>query len=67
MPILDAPATFAADFFSKRPKPPPAAPTGKPKTKKPRAGRKPVGELPPAVVERFRIVDGGKDDGDNDN
>jgi hypothetical protein len=65
MPILDAPATFAADFFTKGAKPLPDPPKPKPKVKKPRAGRKPSGDLPPAVAERFRIVDGGKhDDGD---
>ena len=64
LPIVDAPETFAADFWHKRAKPlgdPPPPP--KRKSTKPR-GRKPAGDLP-AGASRFRIIDGDRD-GDGD-
>lgn len=60
MPVLDAPESFAKDFWNKRRPPGPDDEPPKPKPKKPR-GRKPVGDLPPGA-DRFRVIDG--DDGD---
>lgn len=60
MPVLDAPESFATDFWSKRKVPGVDDEPPKRKPKKPR-GRKPVGDLP-ARANRFRIIDG---DGDN--
>ena len=63
MPIVDAPDTFAREFWKGRKLPSADDELPKPKPRKPR-GRKPVGDLPPEA-DRFRIFD-GRNDGDGD-
>ena len=56
LPIVDVPADFAADYWSRRAAPPPDTP--KPKR---RPGRKPA--RPPKGEPDLRIIDGGKVEG----
>jgi hypothetical protein len=57
LPIVDSPHEFAAQFFQHRAATLTDPPKSKSKTKKPRPGRKPVGELPPGA-DRFTVIDG---------
>jgi hypothetical protein len=61
MPVVDAPDSFAADFWRGRKVPGPGdePPKPKPRPKKPR-GRRPVGDLRPEH-DKFRVVDGDKE------
>jgi len=64
MPLITNPEQFAGNFWEKRKlpgpndEPPKPKPTAKPK--KPRLGRRPVGDLPPAA-DRFTVIDGTVD------
>ena len=62
LPVVDAPEQFARDFWRQRKTPTPDDEPPKPKPKRPR-GRRPLGDLGPRH-DRFRVVPGGKDDGD---
>jgi len=58
-PSILEPDKFADRFWNARTEPAAPKPPQKPKPKKQRPGRPPVGDLPPDV-HRFRVVDGDK-------
>jgi hypothetical protein len=62
MPVLDAPVSFAKDFWSKRRAPDANDAPPKAKVRTPQ-GRKPLGDLP-LEANRFRVIDG--DGGDSE-
>lgn len=59
LPIVDDPEQFAADFWKRRLMPE----IQKTKLKPPLPGRRPAGET--HAHPDLRVIDGGKDDGDN--